>query len=407
MAYWRDNLRPASFRGVAFEVEGSSGEFGRKVAVHDFPLRDSASTEDMGQAARTFSIDGFIIGPDYMTGRDAMVAALETPGPGILIHPWYGQRRVTLTAPAQLSESTREGGICRFTLDFVEEPETAKPVQFTDTTAAVSETAADLHAQATTSLTETFSVLDQLDIVLDDAKALVSDLSEQFDDLTAPLKAQGAALDSFIAKGLALRSDIVGLVTKPVLLAAQLSGMIRGIRTIAATPADALTALKGLLRFGETYRQVSVTTPTRQVQADNRQALFDFVRQSAAAESVLAIADMDFAAYDDAVAVRDDMADRLDNLALAAADGGNDVAYRAIADARLSMIQDVTARGGDLARLRSFVPLVTVPALVLAYRLYDDVSRIEEHAEDIIARNRITHPGFVPAGVTLEVVNDV
>ena len=406
MAYWRDSLRPASFRGVPFEVDNASGEFGRKVAVHNFPLRNTASTEDLGQAARTFSIEGFIIGRDYMSGRDAMISAIETAGPGILIHPWLGQRRVTLTGPVEISQSSREGGMCRFTLDFVEEPETTAPTQFTDTSVAVTEAAGDLQAQATGSFTDTFSVSKQLDSVIKDATDIVSDLSDQFDNLVAPLKAEGSALDSFIAAGLDLRSNIIGLAIRPIELAASISGMIQGIRTIAATPEDALTALKGLLRFGASYRQVAVTTPARQAQADNRQALFSFVRQSAAAEAVLAISDMDFAAYDDAVAIRDDMADRLDDLALGVADAGDDDGYRALADLRLIMVQDVTARGGNLARLRTYTPPVSEPALVLAYRLYNDTARIEERAEDIIARNGIAHPGFIGGGMALEVLND-
>jgi prophage DNA circulation protein len=47
-------------------------------------------------------------------------------------------------------------------------------------------------------------------------------------------------------------------------------------------------------------------------------------------------------------------------------------------------------------------PQATQPALVLAYSLYEDASR----DADIIARNNVRHPGFVPGGRTLEVLAD-
>ncbi|WP_374707575.1 DNA circularization N-terminal domain-containing protein, partial [uncultured Deefgea sp.] len=38
---WREQLQPASFRGVPFYVYTSSGEVGRRNVVHEYPLRDT------------------------------------------------------------------------------------------------------------------------------------------------------------------------------------------------------------------------------------------------------------------------------------------------------------------------------------------------------------------------------
>ena len=44
-----ENLRPASFRGVAFEVESHSESGGRRVELHEYPLRDTPYAEDLGK----------------------------------------------------------------------------------------------------------------------------------------------------------------------------------------------------------------------------------------------------------------------------------------------------------------------------------------------------------------------
>jgi prophage DNA circulation protein len=54
------------------------------------------------------------------------------------------------------------------------------------------------------------------------------------------------------------------------------------------------------------------------------------------------------------------------------------------------------ARGGGTAR--STTPLQTIPALVLAHSLYGDAWYQSARADELVARNRIIHPGFVPAG---------
>ena len=45
---------------------------------------------------------------------------------------------------------------------------------------------------------------------------------------------------------------------------------------------------------------------------------------------------------------------------------------------------------------------LAIPALVLAHRLYDDPS----WDADIVARNDVVHPGFVPGGVDLQVLSN-
>ena len=55
------NLRPASFRGVAFDVAESAGRSGgRAIVTHEFPLRDLPFNEDLGAATHTYEIDAVL-----------------------------------------------------------------------------------------------------------------------------------------------------------------------------------------------------------------------------------------------------------------------------------------------------------------------------------------------------------
>ena len=51
-----ENLRPASFRGVAFEVESHSESGGRRIELHEYPLRDTPYAEDLGKKAGKWQI---------------------------------------------------------------------------------------------------------------------------------------------------------------------------------------------------------------------------------------------------------------------------------------------------------------------------------------------------------------
>ena len=56
-----ENLRPASFRGVAFEVESHSESGGRRVELHEYPLRDTPYAEDLGKKAGKWQIEAFLV----------------------------------------------------------------------------------------------------------------------------------------------------------------------------------------------------------------------------------------------------------------------------------------------------------------------------------------------------------
>lgn len=93
---WRDDLRPASWRNVRFQTWHADGQFGRRVAPHEYPYRDEAWVEDLGRGLRRISIVGYIEGEDVLQQQDRMLEAAEREGVGELMHPTLGLMSVSL-----------------------------------------------------------------------------------------------------------------------------------------------------------------------------------------------------------------------------------------------------------------------------------------------------------------------
>jgi prophage DNA circulation protein len=129
---WRDGWQPASFRGAFFYVESNSKSSGRRIVLHEFPKRDFPYPEDMGRHAWQFTVRGYLIQypfdnsahdprqtPDYRIPRDALIAALEAAGPGVLQLPTI--RPVTVVCPEyRWTEETNKGGYVVFDMTFQE-----------------------------------------------------------------------------------------------------------------------------------------------------------------------------------------------------------------------------------------------------------------------------------------------
>lgn len=134
---WRANLLPASFRGAKFFVNSSDYQVGRRTQLHQYANRDKPYLQDLGSEADSFSIEAFIIqnignGYDYFAERDALITALKQRGPGTLIHPFFGIKKVGLEGQASISESFDEGGIAKITMTFREAGVRALPLLVED-----------------------------------------------------------------------------------------------------------------------------------------------------------------------------------------------------------------------------------------------------------------------------------
>ncbi len=93
---WAATLQTASWRGLPFAVRSSLIRRGRRVAVHEYPFRDEVWVEDLGRGTRMVSFSAFLIGDDVFQQRDAMAAAAETAGTGLLVHPSLGSMSASL-----------------------------------------------------------------------------------------------------------------------------------------------------------------------------------------------------------------------------------------------------------------------------------------------------------------------
>ena len=150
---WRQALRPASFRGVQFKVDVNSRGGGRRTSLHQFPKRDDPEAEDMGRQAKRFTISGYVIGGDFVAQRDALIAALETEGAGLLVHPTMGEFQVN---PGEFTTSERRerGRMAEFEMTFFEAGNEIGTSSVDDTSAAASSAgsnASDANAQALSS----------------------------------------------------------------------------------------------------------------------------------------------------------------------------------------------------------------------------------------------------------------
>lgn len=388
----------ASFRGVPFEVESDDGTFGRRTVVHEYPQRDKPYAEDNGRATREFSITAFLIGDDYLEKRDRLLEAIETKGPGTLVHPWYGELKVSLKDPARVSHSKQSGGMCTVQLSFVEAGELSFPSAGDSLGSKALAAADNVRDVGAADFVKKFDVNGKPSSVFDDAVSTFNDGLDLIDKATSNIK---SIIDNPIAF---LKANAVTLIPDAVTMANTVFNLFKrgesvvdsveglfGLGGASSRNGDTVSALTSLSRTFSTLASAPAPTgvsAARAQSAANAAAINHLFGQSLLVQAVGMTTTMDMPIFDDAVKIRDDVTAALDNESLSVADP----VYVALQDARAAVYADVTSRLSQSARLKTITPVSVMPGLVTAYDQFEDVSREAE----IVNMNKIRRPGFIP-----------
>lgn len=383
---WKDNLQPATLAGAPFEVESAELTLGRRVQTHEYPGRDKPYTEELGRAARKVSIEAFLVGDDFMAKRDKLLAVLESGGAHELVHPWHGRMTVNVDGDCRVRHGAREGRYCAVSISLVEAGELAFPAASASTGAQSLLGADALKTASIDDFMTSFSLDGMPEFGVTDA---VSSATLMLGKLDGALLSLGGVLKSPAR----LIGDVTALLYAPQTFAQRLYGLFNsGSSFISLGDRRDLQRTQATVgavgQFPTTARSAS-TTPTRTRMFDNRDALSALVRRTLLVQASGMSAAVPVRVYDDGAALRSGLTDAIEAESYTA----NDTVYPALQSLRVKAHADLTARLRDSARLRDVTPREVVPALVLAYDLYENPAREDE----IVARNKLRHPGFVPA----------
>lgn len=407
----------ASFRGVAFHVKKRSRDFGRRGPTHEAPQRDEPDGEDLGRKVRAFKLDAVIIGQgatDEAMAADCrrrtldLLAALEDrAGPGIYRDPWHGRWTVICRSGTQVDDEDRMF-VADFSITFEESGDARYPLSRLDTATGVEKASSGLSAASATAFLRRFSLAGRPQFVKSAANVVAGAALSRLKGLGLPQLpttdaigiADAGASASAVASNLAalLEGDFGDSLANLFRdMAASSYSRRAGLGSAAATR----TAFADLSSFGADLPPVSAITATRQAQADNQAALVSLIRRQSVTEEARALAASTWDSQDQAIGQRDDTLARLDAVMAEAGASGDDEVFSAAQALRVAVIQDVDSRA-PTARVRNATMDAVLPARVVAHKLLGDGRK----ADDLVKRNNVANPAFMPAGRALEYLSD-
>jgi len=406
------NLRPAALRGLLFYVSKSEDTAVRRWVTHEFPGRDEPWHEDMGAKTRSFSIEGLLIGADVVLQARAFEKAAADPEVATLLHPWLGGMQVVVQ-DCRISFDTNEARVARISLRVEKAGTKPAPVIEEDGLGSVLADAEEVLTAAQAAYAEYRYMRAAADFVIDSFKGSVMGIAAAIEGALANTGQGDAAAGSVAALASMNDAAIVSDTAVPAALAtaardvsALAGGRAALKRGADAAPVPAFEAL-GALTTQELVPAPTApaTTPARQQLVAANEALGVLAAAMFAGEFARAAAAVPWASRDDAMAARDRVADALAAAADRVAALGWDAVWQSLMALRASLAADLAQRAAPLPRIKRLELPGVLPATLIAYRLDgDSISDVFGRAAALSARNRVRHPGFVPAGSPIEVL---
>ncbi|CAJ0996501.1 DNA circularization protein [Serratia marcescens] len=424
MAGWKSRLQPASFRGVPFSVESDEGTFGRRVQTHEYPNRDKPYTEDLGRATRRFTISAYLIGDDYIDQRDRLIAAVDTPGPGTLVHPNYGEMAICVDGEVRVSHSNNEGRMCRISFSFVEAGELSFPTSgvatgqvLVSSCSALDDSIGDAFSSFGLGGLSDFIQSD----VLDQATAMINTVADAFTmvdegiaaaarllqgDLSVLLMPPSSgmnfvnALQKMWRAGNRLTGDASDLVTLIDTLSGVTLGHDLAPRGVWNTDSTTTRVVKTQQNYvAEAIRTTAISeaaytvtllpqpkTPVNQRSPESATPIVSHPALNDAGTDNPVPAPV---TWDDLIAVRAGLNHVIDTELQRTADDG---LFLSLNRVRTDTNRDISTRLAQVEKTVTRTPPDVLPALVLAATWYDNAAR----ETDITGRNAVKHPGFIP-----------
>jgi len=411
MSEWRERKQGASFRGVPFWLDADSVNVGRRTQLHEFPQRDQPFVEDLGRRTRQYKFTAFVVGDDCLSQRDRLLIALDMPGPGELVHPWFG--RMTVTAgDCEVSHARNAMGMVSFNLTFIDGMLTF-PVQTVNTRRVLAAQAPGLIDSIKARFREAMSKIDLARQRVNAVRTAVSGVYAFAINFLKPLTDLAADLDALV----------YSIINAPDAFAASLLSDIRSLEHTfdgygaggsfndSSAKADAVAALPASAPVAENAEVAAIQAAVISLVQDA--ALLDLLLDMAQVpvagiQQVNDPADVDvqleqqgptveagsailtaIPVADDILVVRDAISDALWSVA----GESQPEHFGVLSEARTALDRHLTEVARSGVSLRTYAPAETVSSLVLAHALYGDALRSGE----IVSRNRVRHPGFVPA----------
>jgi prophage DNA circulation protein len=284
-------LRQGKFRNIEFfTLKDGDTSGGRKTVTHEYPNSDRRFVEDLGGRKEIYNLELYTDTTSNFNQRDSLKKALNEKGTGKLVHPFFGQKTVTVKGWTLFNDF----GWSRFNVTFEQSDPSVLPQldsgnkslldKLKDQVATLQESRVGEVFDAVGSGFKTFTR--GVDKVNDFSKQMLEVSNAVLNSTSAISDLQNTINDTI--------DNVALLVKTPTELATRISNIFAQFEVIGERTIDQFNATKGLFGFGEDDSDVKTDTANQRLIISNNNVLNINIRSNALALGYITAVDINY-----------------------------------------------------------------------------------------------------------------
>lgn len=388
-----DQLQGGSFRGVAFLVESTTTNAGRKTVSHEYPNSNIRYVEDLGESQEIYQITGIISGSNYIQDRDALISALKTAGRGELVHPFFGSIQVT-SKPYSLSENLTNLGIARFSMTFEKSDESVYPSASTDNTSLINEKTSSIADLIGQDLADIFSVRKQYPLNFLSAKDILTGVTDSMGINADNVFKVADEISSFSGFLLGFTENINTNINNPTALASEFKLLFQSFSTIGQNAQDQFDLLESLFSYGSSESPIQQTTVQNIERETNRKIINSSINLSALTYAYNTVPHLSFTTDDDIRDIQDRLDTQFDYTMLN--NNATDDTIQLLKDLRVEVKKYLDQQSVNAFKI-STITTTEMPMTILCYQYYGSIN----NTQTLLDLNNTTDSSFVSGNVKI------
>lgn len=306
-------LQIASYKGVEWLVSEAPTSGGKKTVTKRPLNSDRQFVEELGKVPRRFTLNGEVTArtnPDgsirvpYRVQRQRLVDAFESPGPGVLVHPFLGRIENLVAVSYTIRESAKSLGMASLEVTFEVDFGTSVPSLDESVVGSVTDASEAVLNAVELDIGDRFEVQAQQQGVFQDALERVQAAAQAYESAIRRVALVGEPVVDVLDDVAELEDEATAFALDPISLADRIVTLARDIDGSFDDPLLAYRTFVRLFGFGDDLERLIQNTRARVTRQRNRDSLNGGVQASALAGGYLAASQRDdYETTDDVAAV--------------------------------------------------------------------------------------------------------
>jgi len=252
-------LFPVQYKGVQWYAYSYTTDGGTEVAIHKIANSSKQTIEELGSKLSTYKIKGCIqpfdaVGtgeqPDYISERDYVIDALNSPGKGLLVHPTFGALTDIKAVDWSLDESDESIGKGGLTVTFQVSNFDGVIAEDVAEAASLNNTQEIANANANTDLAENLEADTGLLGVYNDLKEAATRVGDAIEEVGEAVQLVEDAVADVTSQIAEIQENIAVLASAPQAFANAVTNVFATINGTVATAVSGFESFRTFFGFG-------------------------------------------------------------------------------------------------------------------------------------------------------------